>query len=149
LSDPILCEAAGSIDGVNTDFTTFSPYYPGSLWAYLDGQLIRKSDDDGPIELGGNSVRMKRAPLTNSRVHFYYQERGSTAVAFPVAPELYMALVLEPVAGSAVNLLPRAVIGENLDVAGSTPEPVRAINLIPMPAHALDLVPRPLSAEEV
>lgn len=149
MSDPVLCAAVGDIDGVNVDFTTTSPYHPGTLWAYLDGQLIRKTDDDGPVELSGNAVRMKRAPRTGSTLHFYYQEKGSTAVAFPVAPALYMALALEPIAGIPLDLRPVAMDGEDLTVDGSTPEPVRAINLAPVSVSALNLVPQPLSAEEV
>ena len=149
MSNPVLCEAIGTVDGANVDFQAVSPYYPGSLWAYLDGQLIRKTDDDGPIELGGASVRMKRAPRTGSTLHFYYQEAGSTTVPFPVSPALYMAMVLEPLSGIPVNLRPIPGDGESLETSESTPEPVRATNLAPMATSAFNLVPTPLSAEEV
>lgn len=64
--------ANGSVDGVNTLFWTSASYVPGSVRAFVNGQLKRQDLDDGWIELGGKKVQLKEAPRTGEVVQFYY-----------------------------------------------------------------------------
>lgn len=148
MSDPVLAEASGTIDGVNVDFTTPSAYHPGTLWVYLNGLLVQRDGDEGPVELGGNAFRLREAPFPGDTVHAYYQEKGPTPAPFPEPPRAYQALDLVPIAAGALDLAP--IAGDAIPEAGtSTPAALGAIDLKPEGVAALDLVPVPLSAEEV
>lgn len=55
-------------DGVTTDFSCSQPYVPDSVSVWVNGR--RKVDflDDGFLELGGTTIRLKIAPLTGDTV---------------------------------------------------------------------------------
>lgn len=69
---------AGVVNGINTDFTTPTPYTPNTLTAIVDGQLREKSLDDGFIEQDPDTglVRFKIAPLTGSLLQAFYIDRS-------------------------------------------------------------------------
>lgn len=149
MSDPVLAEATGIIDGVNVDYTTPSPYFPGSLWVYINGVLVQQDGDEGPIELGGNAFQLREALRTGDTLHVYYQESGSTGAPFPAPPKAYQAIDLVPIAASATNLVPLGDDADDLTLETDTPSPIQAFDLKPEGVRALDLIPTPLSAEEV
>lgn len=148
MSDPVLAEAIGPIDGVNVDYTTPSAYFPGTLWVYVNGVLVEQDGDEGAIELGGNAFRLREALHPGDTLHAYYQEKGPTPAPFPTPPKAYQAINLVPIAAAALDLVP---LGESEDesVSTATPGALEAIDLRPEGVRALDLVPTPLSAEEV
>jgi hypothetical protein len=111
MSEPILAPAIGTIDGANTDFTTPSAYFPGTLFAYKNGLLIRAIDDDGPIEQGANMVRMKEAPLTGDTLHFYYDTQPPIGGGFFGPPTIEEILELIPETFT-VELVPRILSAE-------------------------------------
>jgi hypothetical protein len=146
MSDPVLAEAIGTIDGVNDTFTTPVAYYPGTLWAYVNGVLVEQDGDEGPVELGGVSVRMREPPRTGDTLHFYFQTSAPTGAGFSEPPTAYDAIDLVPIAAAAIDLLPDGSSeGEDL---GYVPGGY-AFDLVPEGVSADDLVPIPLSAEEV
>jgi len=149
MTDPVQAKAGGDIDGVNVDFTTPSAYIPGSLWAYLNGQLIDRDADDGPTETGGNTFRLRKAPIAGDVVHVWYWTTPSSASSYPVPPRGLWALDLVPENGAALDLVPDGLGSENLSADGETPIGHVALDLVPSGGAALDLVPRPISAEEV
>lgn len=148
MSDPVLAEAIGPIDGVNVDFTTPSAYFPGTLWVYVNGVLVERDGDEGAVELGGNAFRLREALFPGDTLHAYYQEKGPTPAPFPTPPKAYQAINLVPIAAAALDLVP---LGDAEDETATTASPggLEAINLKPEGVRALDLVPTPLSAEEV
>lgn len=150
MSDPVIALAIGLVDGARTDFQTPSVYFPGSLWAFLDGQLIHKDDDDGPIELGGTWVRMKRAPRLTSRVVFWYHERPPTSISYPCPPQFLSAFDLAPFIGISQDLEPIAFSAENTTVVPEEIMPddfYAVLDLSPKRKMALDLVPVPYKSE--
>ena len=149
MSEPVLAEAIGTIDGVNVDFNTPSAYYAGSLFAYKNGLLIRKVDDDGPIELGGSAVRMKEAPRTEDTLHFYYQEGAPTQGALVQPPTMLSALQLVPAMRGNIDLRPRMISSDEQTDEQDPPEMLSAKNLKPAMRGNVDLRPRMISAEEV
>jgi len=58
-------EANGTINGVNKDFSTPTPYQPGSLFVFWNGQLLPLDDDDGHDEIdpGTGAFRTRVAPV--------------------------------------------------------------------------------------
>jgi len=152
MSEPILAEAIGTIDGVNVDFNTPSAYWPGTLFAYINGTLVREIDDDGPIEMGGTDVRMKLAPEVGDTLHFYYQEEAPTFHGFdgpvPIPPTMLSADELVPEMTGAMSYIPRMISSEDIS-AESTPEMIEAKELKPKMCSSRNLRPRMISAEEV
>jgi hypothetical protein len=149
MSDATLEEATGTIDGANVDFTTSVAYFPGTLFAYLNGQLLRQDDDDGPIEIGGVNVRMRKAPLTDDTLHFWFRTEPPTPGAFFAPPKAYHALDLRPDPRSASNLRPDPHSVEAPTAGGDVPRSVSADDLRPEPFETINLRPKPISAEEV
>lgn len=147
MSEPVLAEAIGVIDGINVDFQTPSPYYPGTLFSYLNGLLQRQSDEDGPQEMGANAVRMRRAPRPTDTLHFYYDTQPPIGGGFYEPPTLMRAIQLVPITLSVVDLRPR-LSGAEDPAAPELPLMTAGINLAPTTHSALDLKPRMLSAEE-
>jgi hypothetical protein len=147
MSDPVLAEAIGPIDGANVDFTTVSAYQPGTLWLYINGVLVERDGTEGVIELGGNAFRLKEPVFPGDTLHTYYQETGPTPAPFPAPPKAYQAIDLVPRGTAAIDLVP---IGDSEDTSATTATPIGggALDLRPE-GCALDLVPTPLSAEEV
>jgi hypothetical protein len=150
MSDSQLEEATGTIDGVNVDFTTAVAYYPGTLFAYLNGLLVEQDGDDGPIEMGGVNVRMRTAPSVNDTLHFWYRTEAPTPGAFLAPPRAYHALNLVPEPRSASNLRPDPHSVEVPTAGGDeVPRSVSAIDLRPEPFSTDNLRPKPISAEEI
>jgi hypothetical protein len=151
MADPVRALAVGTIDGVNTDFETPSVYYPGTLYHYMNGQLLDPSHDDGLVETGGNTFRLKVAPRTGDVVHVWYHESApSPGGAFVPPPVALWALELRPEPYSTHELTPTPHSTEGTTAAvDMVPVPQMAIELAPDPEQAIDLKPKPLSAEEV
>jgi len=55
-------------DGVITDFSTSQAYSPGSLSIWKNGHKVDPSVDNGFLEIGPTSVRMKAPPLLGDRI---------------------------------------------------------------------------------
>lgn len=148
MSDPVLAEAAGVIDGANRAFTSPSAYVAGTLWVYLNGLLVEQDGVEGPVELGGNRFELREAPRTGDTVHVYYQEHGPTPSPFPTPPRAYATLNLIPIPATAFDLVPLPDDAEP-PAETASPDPLRAFDMKPEGVAAIDLVPVPLSAEEV
>jgi len=149
MSEPVLAEAIGPIDGANIYFLTPSAYWVGTVWAFVNGLLVARDGDDGSIELGGNVVKMRTAPQWGDTLHFYYQEGGPMAAPFPQPPRAYSALDLIPIPAAGINLAPLAFAAAGATPVTGTPNGVGAFDMLPDAAVALELVPTPLSAEDV
>jgi hypothetical protein len=150
MSEPVIARAIGDVDGSRTDFETPSVYVAGTLWAFLDGQLIHKDDDDGPIELGENRVRMKKAPRLTSRLVFWYHEQPVRNISYPTPPEFLVAFELVPFVAVSTNLEPLAYSAEDSTVIAEEiiPDDFYAVlDLSPRRRAALDLVPIPYTNE--
>jgi len=65
--------AVGPANGMNVMFTTPTPYDPGSLEVFLNGQAKRADFADGWVELGGGLFQMKIAPETGDVVQVAYR----------------------------------------------------------------------------
>jgi hypothetical protein len=63
---------AGVVDGVNRQFATSATYLPSTTKVYLNGQLKRPDYDDGHVELGGQLIELKEAPLLGDDVQVRY-----------------------------------------------------------------------------
>lgn len=147
MSEPVLAEAIGTIDGVNVDFTTPSAYFAGTVFAYKNGLLIRAIDDDGPIELGTNQVRMKEAPRTGDTLHFYYDTQPPVGGGFYGPPDIYQALELMP-ENYTILLAPDVFDAINESPTENVPENYSNVELKPE-TITVELVPDIISAEEV
>ena len=147
MTEPVLAEAIGIIDGANVDFSTPVAYQPGTLFAYLNGILVQQSGTEGPIELGGVDVRMREAPRTDDTLHFYFDTGPPTPGAFLPPPILLSALSLVPVISGSMNLRPTPISAEG-EEPENVPENMSAQNLSPEPTGATDLRPKMISAEE-
>lgn len=151
MSDPVIEEAIGVVDGVNTDFDTPVAYQSGTVWLFLNGQLIPRENDDGRvIELGGTSVRLSQAPRAGDRVHLWFHTGPPTAGAFSQPPLAIVAIELSPNPHLAIDLAPtpKDATGDQV-ITGATPTPCGAVPLAPDPEVGIELTPDPLSAEEV
>lgn len=69
---PVIQVATGSIDGLNVEFFTQAPYFPGSVKVFLNGQLKTKTLDDGWVENGGQKVTLNESPKVGDVVQVYY-----------------------------------------------------------------------------
>lgn len=78
--------AGGPVDGVNTSFTTATPYVPGTLAVYLNGQLKSAALADGWLETSpaSGSFDLKVAPQVGDIVQVFYWPTTPLAVA-PIA----------------------------------------------------------------
>jgi len=151
MSDPLVNEAIGVIDGANVDFQTAVAYQPGTVWLFFNGQLIpRENDDGGLIELGGVDVRLKRAPVVGDRIHFWFHTGPPTPGAFSQPPLALMAINLIPSPRVALALVPvpRDAQGEGV-ATDYVPRPAGLVPLAPDPEVGIELSPSPVSAEEV
>lgn len=151
MSDPVVCSAVGIIDGANQDFETTVAYYPGTVFAFLNGLLVQQTGDEGPVEQGGRAVRMRRPPHAEDTLHFWFQTGPPTPGAFLSPPSVLSAIDLVPEPRWAADLVPDAVQAIDLTPAADlgTPHPYVALDLSPKAAGSLDLVPKPVSSEEV
>jgi hypothetical protein len=149
MSNPVLAPAIGTPDGALDEFNTPSAYYPGTLRCYLNGQLIRNTDDDGIIELGGTSVRHKIPPLTNDVIDYYYHESAPTGGAIQGPPDMLEAFELQPEIYAIVDLRPDIIGAEDQTPEEQTPQMIGNEHLAPEIVSALDLRPEIISVEEV
>lgn len=69
---PIIRVCSGVIDGSNLVFQTPAQYVPGSVRVFVNGQLLRADFDDGWVELGGDKIRLKIAPVVGDTVSAYF-----------------------------------------------------------------------------
>ncbi len=60
-------------DGIVTDFTSTQSYKLKSTYVWINGLLLVKAWDTGYIELGGNTIRMKIAPLAGDSLQIQYE----------------------------------------------------------------------------
>lgn len=72
--DEIVADAIGLINGANVAFNTPSPYQPGTLRTFLNGQLIHTGDDDGPTETGPSTFTMGLPPQPGDRLRVRFLE---------------------------------------------------------------------------
>jgi len=149
MSNPVLAEAIGTIDGVNLDFTTPSAYYSGTVFMYLNGVLVRPADNDGIIELGGNEIRHKEAPKVGDTVHYYYQEGAPTGGSIQGPPDTMQAFELLPEIYGTIHLIPNVIDAVDQTPEDSNPQMIGNEHLSPEIAAVIDLIPDILSVEEV
>lgn len=74
--------AAGVIDGVNVVFTVSASYQPGTVAAFLNGQLKRKDFVDGWAETNpaGGVVTLAEAPRPGDVVQIFYIDSSGAGV---------------------------------------------------------------------
>lgn len=60
-------------DGVNTDFQTSVTYKSGTVSVWLNGIRLVAELNTGFLELGGNTIRMKEAPLPGDSIQAMYE----------------------------------------------------------------------------
>lgn len=149
MSDQLLKPAIGDIDGVNVDFRAADAYVPGTLVALLNGQVIHGDDADGPVELGGDAVRMKKAPRVDDTLDFWFHTAIPEASPFPAPPVPYQQIDLAPEASDALDLAPTAGVSDEADAEGLSPQGTTQIDLAPCGVDVIDLVPEPVSSEVV
>lgn len=61
---------SGAINGANTVFATSVAYAPGSVRAFINGQLCMSQ----LTELGGTSIQLEFPPRAGDQIAAYYQE---------------------------------------------------------------------------
>ena len=151
MSDAIICEAIGAIDGVNDEFDTTVAYTPGTVFCYLNGQLLPRTDGLAPLtEQGGTRVKLGDPPKTNDRLHFWFQTGTPTPGNFPRPPLALRAIELRPRPVRGLDLAPRPVdVSGGVSTAPLTPGALVAIELTPAPEASIVLTPSPVGAEEV
>lgn len=149
MSDPILEPAIGTVDGSNTAFETSVAYWPGTLRVYLNGQLIRETDVDGPTETGGKTFSMGSPPLTDDRVDAWYRTDGPTPGAFVPPPIPHKAVNLRPEPRAIADLRPVPQSAEGAEAVEYIPRASKAVELTPEALSIVDLRPTPVRAEEV
>jgi hypothetical protein len=98
MSDQIVENAIGTIDGSNTDFTTSVEYVPTTVRIIYNGMMLDYSDPvDGVTELGTNSVRTNFTPLIGDTIQFWYHTTAGTSLFGSYnPPEPYAAIDLVP-----------------------------------------------------
>lgn len=65
----VIEQALGVPNGVRVVFETPVEYLPGTVRAFINGQLQLETQDVGGLaELGGKRFQLHRAPLTNDHV---------------------------------------------------------------------------------
>lgn len=69
---PVIRVCSGTINGSNLIFKTPAPYVPGTLRVFVNGQLLRSDFDDGWTELGGDTFRLKEAPIVEDTISAYF-----------------------------------------------------------------------------
>lgn len=74
--------ATGAIDGANTIFFVSTPYLPGTLAAFLNGQLKRADYNDGWLEAGPIAGRfdLKQPPETGDVVQAFFIDTSPVMV---------------------------------------------------------------------
>jgi hypothetical protein len=70
--NPIVEAPTPAPDGVETTFQTSQNYKSGTVAVWKNGIRKVASWDDGWVELGGNQIAMKEAPLTGDSLEVRY-----------------------------------------------------------------------------
>ena len=141
MTTPILTEAIGIPDGIETEFYTSEAFLSGTVRCYLNGQLIRAEDDDGFEELGNVRVRHKIAPLTNDVIHYYFQKLDSLTEDEQEPPEIYESIELLPDLYAALHLVPEVVSAIDETETYDPPDILGNIHLVPDTDRVIHLVP--------
>jgi hypothetical protein len=68
----VIEKADGDVDGVNRVFRVNSPYVPGSVRVFRNGQLETVTLQDGWVEIGSQKVRLHEAPKPGDVISCYY-----------------------------------------------------------------------------
>lgn len=66
---PVIEPVVGSLDGVNTFFSTSASYTPGTVLVFLNGQLLKR---EVITELGGQSFQVDEAPEADDVLYVRY-----------------------------------------------------------------------------
>ena len=75
----------GDVDGVNTDFTSPTPFVPGAIRVIVNGVVYSPSDAQwGYSELNNTTIRMVTAPLTGYKMQIFYREPKAEGSPFSV-----------------------------------------------------------------
>lgn len=117
--------AIGAINGANTSFTTPTPYTPGSLVAFLSGQLKRPDFDDGLIEDDPptGTFTMKEPPLTGDVVQVRYLDTTPVAAGEEVEGLTGQVIELDSLTAQLSDLDALAASPTDLDaMSGSIDE---------------------------
>ena len=72
MAGPIIEVATGTVNGINTLFTTVNPYLVGSTQVFIDGLTTVAVNADGWLELPPNTIRLNEAPRVGDVVQVYY-----------------------------------------------------------------------------
>ena len=154
--------ALGTIDGVNVDFTTPSPYISGSLNIFRNGQLLDQSSENGWTEVDPNAgtFRMKIPPLgpnpgappsagdPGDLIDTVYQDEKTGGGAEGGIPHLSAAQLLRPNIPVAQNLIPQIVASDDPNEV-KPPLMTSAENVEPLAVSAVEYKPKMISAKEV
>lgn len=96
---------AGTVNGINTVFTTSVPYTAGTLAAFLNGQLKRPSGagvEDGFAETNPatGTVTFDEAPQTADVVQAFYLDTTPTSLETEVSPLFGYIFAVDDLSGS-------------------------------------------------
>lgn len=69
---PVIEEAIGEPNGYLSVFYTKKPYRPGTLVVFLNATSLVAAGDNGWIETGNNSFKLKEVPLPGDVIMVYY-----------------------------------------------------------------------------
>lgn len=72
--DEIIEDAIGPCNGSNKVFTTSVPSEVGTLWVWLNGQLILPTDDDGYDVINSSTYQMLVPPKSVDSIRHRYIE---------------------------------------------------------------------------
>lgn len=75
-NDEKIEEASGITNGFNVDFSTSLPYQTGTLFVFLNGEIIPLDDDEGLVEdsPAAGTFHMKSAPRDGDKIMVRYIE---------------------------------------------------------------------------
>jgi hypothetical protein len=74
IGDEIIEDAIGPCNGSNLDFFMTADGDPDSLWVWLNGQLIMRTDTDGFEIISSNGYRLRKAPIIGDSIRHRYIE---------------------------------------------------------------------------
>jgi hypothetical protein len=114
MTTAVIEEIAGPFNGVTTDFTLLHSYYPGTLYAYLNGQLLSNTPDDGCIEISPNIMSMRVAPEAGDTLHAFYHVERPIGGGFMPPPLMTKLIELVPIMIRATDLRPVMLSAEEM-----------------------------------
>jgi len=72
----VIRDLSGTVNGVNKDFTTSTPYVAGTIRVFVNGILYSPADTQwGYSELDDTTIRMTTAPLSGYTMQAFYREQ--------------------------------------------------------------------------